>query len=303
MDNFDSPSPAGGNSNPNNNDNNSSSIPSSLPSPSSQDNSSPTPRPHSTSIYDLFRTAVGLTPRGGADTFSPGGGGSQATAAAEEEEFWSAFDDDDDQENGTRRSTSRAPGVPATAAAAATASVGGVTLDNNAALDLPTQQRSSQEESSLRVRSVTAAAREALAEAAAVAASAGRRGTRATTPDGNVNSIINSGGEFPRPPSRQQWQLSAANAAEYPGGRSGSGVLDASGSQLGGGSEAAVGSPSRARVARRRARRLFRSGTAVSEGGVMCTVRHLRCEEELTRVILLIVWSFFWSGNILLSET
>lgn len=42
------------------------------------------------SIYDLFLTAVGLTPRGlAADTFSQGGSGGEA----EEEDFWSAHDE------------------------------------------------------------------------------------------------------------------------------------------------------------------------------------------------------------------
>ncbi|CAM9926808.1 unnamed protein product [Ectocarpus sp. 8 AP-2014] len=52
----------------------------------------PRQQPQGSSMYDLFLTAVGLTPRGlGAETFSPGGSGVEA----EEEEFWSATNEEE----------------------------------------------------------------------------------------------------------------------------------------------------------------------------------------------------------------
>ncbi|CAB1101414.1 unnamed protein product [Ectocarpus sp. CCAP 1310/34] len=52
----------------------------------------PRQQPQGSSMYDLFLTAIGLTPPGlGAETFSPGGSGVEA----EEEEFWSATNEEE----------------------------------------------------------------------------------------------------------------------------------------------------------------------------------------------------------------
>eukprot|EP00752_Nemacystus_decipiens_P012073 g10704.t1 len=61
------------------------------------------------SVYDLFLTAVGLTPRGlAADTFSTGGSAGQA----EEEDFWSAHEEDgeDSRAAGAAAATRLEPG-------------------------------------------------------------------------------------------------------------------------------------------------------------------------------------------------
>lgn len=60
------------------------------------------------SVYDLFLTAVGLTPRGlGADAFSPGAPGVQA----EEEDFWSAIEDGEEDVPGAGAGAGAAGGA------------------------------------------------------------------------------------------------------------------------------------------------------------------------------------------------
>lgn len=73
--------------------------------PSSARTSTPPPGPQgSSSIYDLFLTAVGLTPRGAAaNAFSPGD--------AEEEDFWSAYEEG--QEGGSSGHAGEAVGAGA----------------------------------------------------------------------------------------------------------------------------------------------------------------------------------------------
>ena len=79
------------------------------------------------SIYDLFLTAVGLTPRGlAADAFSAAGG---SAGQAEEEDFWSAHEEDGEDGDGAASGGSTVPVLTATqqsaGAAGATAAASG----------------------------------------------------------------------------------------------------------------------------------------------------------------------------------
>lgn len=93
-------------------------------------------------MYDLFLTAVGLTPRGlGADTFSPGGSGVEA----EEEEFWSATNEEEkvggvqsgsggvvaESSGGGMNPRRQEQQQPAAAAGGAGTESGGYSSDNN----------------------------------------------------------------------------------------------------------------------------------------------------------------------------
>ncbi|CAM9410490.1 unnamed protein product [Ectocarpus sp. 13 AM-2016] len=102
----------------------------------------PRQQPQGSSMYDLFLTAVGLTPRGlGAETFSPGGSG----VGAEEEEFWSATNEEekvggvprgsggvvDESSRGGRTPRREEQQQPAAAAGAGAGAESGDTNNNN----------------------------------------------------------------------------------------------------------------------------------------------------------------------------
>lgn len=208
-------------------------IPSSLPPQSATGTPPPRP-PTSSSIYNLFLTAVGRTPRG-VDTFSPAG--------PDEEEFWSAYDDGEDPGASSRTPLCQSPTPAATSttttsttAASANTTVVGVAQAGGGVV-----------------------ARQA-SSAVGVVPSPSRLTAHGSTA-GGVNGDGDGGNGRPRSVSRALQVPAAAAGAGVDAGRYSSG--------RGGPDDGLGGDGGYSGSINRRRRRMFRAaGAAVSESGV-----------------------------------
>ncbi len=213
--------------------------------PSSAAPSTPPPGPQISGIYDLFLTAVGLTPRGAAaNAFSPGD--------AEEEDFWSAYEEG--QEGGS--SGGRAGGELSMSPASArqrSPSVAG-TAERAGAGDGDAGRGGGGQSSSPQQLSATAD-RNSDAGPDPQAGEYGRLGSRPMSASRTQQQ-------------QQQQQPSEVDGGRHPGGEAGGQAVDAS---------AGVEPAATTVAGTARRRRLFSRGSgAASESGSRCVAFFVR---------------------------